>query len=57
MFNPTQRDIGENLNWDYAAKEFLFWSLGKWDIGNYVTLSPSAAIKFSPNPLVVLYKT
>ena len=49
VFDQHNSDVGENLNWDYAAKEFLFWSLGKWDIGNYVTLSPSASqIKFKP---------
>ena len=37
------------MNWDYSAKEFLFWSLGKWQSGDYVTLSLSAQeLKFTP---------
>ena len=48
-FSEFNVDIGEKQNWDYSAKEFLFWSLGKWDIGNYVALSPTASVlKFKP---------
>ena len=49
LFDNHNVDIGEAMNWDYSAKEFLFWSLGKWQVGDYVTLSPSAQeIKFTP---------
>ena len=48
-FDDFNSEIGENKNWDYSAKEFLFWSLGKWEKGNYIALSPSASkLKFTP---------
>ena len=54
IFDQHNSDIGENLDWRYSAKEFLFWSLGKWKPGNYVTLSPSSQeLKFSPSSGVV----
>jgi len=34
--------IGEVRNWQYAAKQFLFWTVGKWEIGNTILLSPLA---------------
>ena len=53
-FSEFNVDVGENKNWEYSAKEFLFWSLGKWDKGNYVTLSPCAdKLKFIPQSGVV----
>ena len=49
LFDNHNVDLGETMNWDYSAKEFLFWSLGKWQSGDYVTLSPSAQeLKFTP---------
>ena len=49
LFDNHNVDLGERMDWDYSGKEFLFWSLGKWQIGDYVTLSPSAQdIKFKP---------
>ena len=49
IFDQHNSDLGENMDWRYSAKEFLFWSLGKWQIGNYVALSPaSKELKFAP---------
>ncbi len=49
VFDQHNSDLGENMDWKYSAKEFLFWSLGKWEIGNYVALSPSSKeLKFTP---------
>lgn len=49
LFDNHNVDLGEDLSWNYSAKEFLFWSLGKWQSGDYVTLSPSASqLKFKP---------
>ena len=49
MFDNHNVDLGEQMDWRYSAKEFLFWSLGKWKAGDYVTLSPSASqLKFAP---------
>ena len=38
-FDPS---TGSVLNWEHAAKQFLFWTTGKWEIGNTVELSPMA---------------
>ena len=49
IFDTHNSDIGETLDWKYSAKEFLFWSLGKWQNGDYITLSPSAStLQFKP---------
>ena len=54
VFDDHNSDLGETMNWNYSAKEFLFWSLGKWQTGDYVTLSPSASqLKFKPTSGVV----
>jgi len=48
-FDDYNSDLGQTMDWDYSAKEFLFWSLGKWQINDFVTLSPSASVlKFKP---------
>lgn len=54
IFDNHNVDLGEQMDWRYSAKEFLFWSLGKWQKGDYITLSPSASqIKFKPTTGVV----
>jgi hypothetical protein len=54
VFDDFNTDIAENKDFKYSAKEFLFWSLGKWDKGTFITLSPSAdKIRFIPTSGVV----
>ena len=54
LFDTHNSDIGETLDWRYSAKEYLFWSLGKWQNGDYITLSPSAStLQFKPATGVV----
>ena len=39
--------INAASDWEYAAKQFLFWTTGKWEIGNTLELSPMATeVKF-----------
>ena len=38
-FDPS---TGSVLNWEHASKQFLFWTTGKWEIGNTIELSPMA---------------
>ena len=48
VFDEYNNELGETLNWLYAAKEFLFWSTHNWSEGNIITLSPFAEkLKFS----------
>ena len=41
-FGNFDEAIGEVRDWAYAAKQFLFWSTGVWEIGNTLELSPMA---------------
>lgn len=41
-FGNFDESIGEVRNWAYAAKQFLFWTTGVWEIGNTLELSPMA---------------
>ena len=42
-FQGFDYNTGDSLNWEHACKQFLFWTTGKWEIGNTVELSPMAA--------------
>lgn len=41
-FGNFDETIGEVRDWAYAAKQFLFWTTGVWEIGNTLELSPMA---------------
>ena len=41
-FGNFDETIGEVRDWAYAAKQFLFWITGNWEIGNTLELSPMA---------------
>ena len=41
-FEGFDYNTGDSLDWQHAAKQFLFWTTGKWEIGNTVELSPMA---------------
>ena len=44
VFDEYDRDILDVLDWEYAAKEFLFWAqMSTWEIGAFLSLSPAAA--------------
>jgi len=50
IFDEINNDASQTLNWLYAAKEFLFWSVGGWSVGSIIALSPAAnQVKFKPN--------
>ena len=53
-FGQYDVSINSVRNWLYAAEQFLFWTTGKWEIGNTLELSPMAAkIRFdSPRGFV-----
>ena len=54
VFDYYNSDNNTTTDWLYAAKEFLFWSIGGWGVGSVVALSPSAnGIKFSPKQGIV----
>ena len=41
-FGEFNVEINDLNDWAYSAKQFLFWSAGKWATGNTLSLSPSA---------------
>ena len=41
-FQGFDYNTGDSLNWEHACKQFLFWTTGKWEIGNTLELSPMA---------------
>ena len=41
-FQGFDYNTGDSQNWEHAAKQFLFWTTAKWEIGNTVELSPMA---------------
>lgn len=41
-FGEYDTTIADVRNWAYAAKQFLFWVTGNWEIGNTLELSPLA---------------
>lgn len=41
-FGGFDSKINDVRNWLHSAKQFLFWTTGKWEIGNTIELSPCA---------------
>ena len=42
VFDGFDYNTGDTIDWIHAAKQFLFWTTAKWEIGNTVELSPMA---------------
>jgi hypothetical protein len=41
--------INDTRDWLFAAKQYLFWTTGSWQVGNTIELSPLAnSLKFTP---------
>lgn len=54
IFDFYNNDLGSILDWNYSAKEFLFWSTQNWAVGNLITLSPFVEyIKFNKDNYIV----
>ena len=41
-FEGFDYNTGDTIDWTHASKQFLFWTTGKWEIGNTLELSPMA---------------
>jgi hypothetical protein len=41
-FGDYDEAIADVRDWSYAAKQFLFWTTGQWEVGNTLELSPLA---------------
>ena len=54
IFDEHNVDIGDVLNWEFSAKEFLFWSTQNWGDTSVLVISPFAnQIKFQATQAVV----
>ncbi len=54
-FNDHNTTLETVIDWNFTAKEFLFWSTQNWADGSVITLSPFAdKITFKSNDSVVL---
>ena len=49
-FGEFNVEINDLNDWTYSAKQFLFWSAGKWATGNTLSLSPCATRIFFTAP-------
>jgi len=54
VFDEYNQELQEILNWNYTAKELMFWASQKWAPGSVITLSPFAQkLKFVNDYAVV----
>jgi hypothetical protein len=42
VFDDYNTNFNETINWDFTAKEFLYWSTQQWSDNSIITLSPFA---------------
>ena len=42
IFDEFQNDLQIILDWDFTAKEFLYWTTQNWAVNSVITLSPFA---------------
>jgi hypothetical protein len=42
VFDEFNNDLGQVLDWDFASKEFLYWTTQNWAINSVITISPFA---------------
>lgn len=54
IFDEYNQDFGSVIDWNFSAREFLYWSTQNWADNSVITLSPFAdRIKYSlPNSIV-----
>ena len=54
IFDEYNKELGDILNWNYTAKELVFWASQKWASGSVITLSPFASkLKFNSDVAIV----
>ena len=42
VFDEFNQDLSQVLDWNFTAKEFLFWTTQNWAVNSVITLSPFA---------------
>ena len=54
IFDEYNSNLNEVLNWNFSAKEFLYWTTQNWADNSLISISPfSNQIKFKPTNSVV----
>jgi len=41
-FESTNPENNEIVNWQYSAREFIYWCQGSWGVDNFIALSPAS---------------
>jgi len=41
-FESINGDNNQIINWQYSAREFIFWCQGSWGVDNFIALSPAS---------------
>lgn len=44
IFNQYNSDLQSTLDWDFSAREFLYWTTQNWSAKNVIALSPFADV-------------
>lgn len=48
IFDAFSSELNLVIDWNFSAKEFLYWTTQNWEVGSLITLSPFATqVKFS----------
>ena len=42
IFDEFNNELGQLLDWDFSAKEFLYWTTQNWAVNSVITISPFA---------------
>lgn len=54
IFNEYNLNFNTTINWDFSAREFLYWTTQNWANNNLITLSPFADKLVYTNPQSVV---
>lgn len=56
IFDSINENNSKVINWKQSARDFIYWSQGNWDNGNFIALSPAAnGAKFKKEFGVIQY--
>lgn len=56
VFDKINENSSKVINWKQSARDFVYWSQGNWDNGNFIALSPGATgAKFKKEFGVIQY--
>ena len=55
-FDSVNSDNNQIINWQYSAREFIYWCQGSWGVDNFIALSPASdGVTFSQDTGQIQY--